>query len=456
MGSLAVLAKQSGFDVVGCDGKIYPPMSDQLDQAGIEVYEGFDESMLQPIPNTVIVGNANQPRGTAAVEYVLNERFSYTSAAAWLGDVLLQHREVIAVSGTHGKTTTSSMVAWILDYGGKTPGYLIGGVPTNFGVSAETGKSKYFVVEADEYDTSYFDRRSKFVHYRPSTLIINNIEFDHADIFEDLEAIKFQFHHLIRTVPGTGRIIVPIRDANVADTLAKGCWTPLSYFDADPDEETRNHLHSVPDAWYTESLNKDRSSFEVIHDNAEVGVVHWSLQGSHNASNAVAAIAAASNIGISPEIACEALSKFTGVKRRMEVVFDNGVLTIYDDFAHHPTAIEKTLEGLRKHVGNAEIVAVVEPRTHTMSLGTLQEDLKKCAADADRIYWFKGEQIQWDIEAVAAAYSVPSIVTTDLDYLVKEICNSPSRRRHVVIMSNGSFGGIYDLIRTRLAKSKPI
>ena len=456
MGSLAMLAKQNGFEVEGCDAKIYPPMSDQLAQAGIRVFEGFDESMLQPPPDTVIIGNANQPRGVPAVEYILNEELNYTSAAAWLGEVLLDARHVIAVAGTHGKTTTSSMIAWILEFSGKSPGYLIGGVPTNFGRSADLGKPPFFVVEADEYDTSYFDRRSKFIHYRPNTLVINNIEFDHADIFDDLEAIKFQFHHLIRTVPGKGRIIVPTNDPNVHDTLQRGCWSPLSYCEVNSRGEGKDQPKEVTDIWRVQANNADFSEFSVHHNGEEVGSVAWCLQGVHNGNNAIASIAAAAHVGVSPQDACDALSEFTGVKRRMEVIADDGMLTVYDDFAHHPTAIRKTLEGLRKHVGEAEVVAVVEPRTHTMSLGTLQNDLKTCAKEADRVYWFKGEQIQWDIESVALAYSVPSIVTSDLAYLVDEICTAPNHRRHVVLMSNGSFGGIYDLIRERLEPSKPV
>ena len=300
MGSLAVLAKQSGFDVSGCDGTIYPPMSDQLKLAEIKVYEGFDESMLSPKPDVVVVGNANQPRGTPAIEYILNERLNYTSAAAWLGDVVMHDRHVIAVSGTHGKTTTSSMVSWILEYAGLAPGFLIGGVPCNFDTPARLGQEPYFVVEADEYDTSYFDRRSKFIHYRPRSLIINNIEFDHADIFPDLEAIKFQFHHLVRAVPGNGRIIAPVIDSAVKDVLSRGCWSPLTYFYADPNDQTLAQLKTHDDVWYSNSLDDAGTAFEVFQNGVNLGTVNWSMQGSHNASNALAAIVAATDIGVTP------------------------------------------------------------------------------------------------------------------------------------------------------------
>ena len=441
MGSLAQLAKALGYVVSGSDRALYPPMSDQLDAAGINVHEGFDPTQLEPAPDLVVVGNAGLPRGHEAIEYILNKGLPYTSGAAWLGEVVLRDRWVLAASGTHGKSTTASMLAWVLEHAGLSPGYLIGGVPKNLELSARLGDTPFFVVEADEYDTSYFDRRSKFVHYRPRTLIINNLEYDHADIFPDLAAIQTQFNHVLRTVPGEGLVIAPSADDNVDDTLKAGCWTPVARFGREP---VKHGLPTDSGVWFHPGdAESDGSAFEVCLNGQALGRVEWQLLGAHNVNNALAAIVAARHAGVAPEVSIEALSAFEGVKRRLEVIYDDGRTRVYDDFAHHPTAIRSTLEGLRKSVGSDEIIAVIEPRTHTMSLGTLRNELKTCAAPADQAIWFRGENIKWDVAELASECVVPSRVFDDVDRLVEHLSAPGARRRHIVIMSNGSFGGIY-------------
>ncbi len=446
MGSLALLAREKGYVVSGSDKALYPPMSDQLAAADIELYEGFDPAQLDPVPDLVVIGNAGLPRGHPGVEFVLEQGLPYTSGAEFLGREILADRWVLAVSGTHGKTTTASMLAWILDQAGLEPGYLIGGVPKNFARPARLGSDPFFIVEADEYDTSYFDRRSKFVHYRPRTLIINNLEFDHADIFPDLAAIQTQFHHLIRTVPAGGLIVAPANDDHVHELLQMGCWTPTARFgppSARPPLETDNGDH-----WSATDL--DGSAFDVQLGEAPVGRVSWSLLGEHNRMNALAAIAAARHVGVRPEDAVESLGRFEGVLRRMDLIAEVGEVSVYDDFAHHPTAIRQTLQGLRKKVGNEEIIAVVEPRSHTMSLGTLRDELTTCCAPADAVYWFRGENIRWDLSEVVQACVVPAHQHDDLDKLMDALAKLPRRRRHIVIMSNGSFGNIYKLLPDRL------
>ena len=444
MGSLALLAKETGHRVAGFDGKIYPPMSEQLEDAAIDVFEGFEPSQLKPPPDLVIVGNAQLPRGHPAIEHVLNQNLPYVSGAQWLGEAVLRRRWPIAVSGTHGKTTTASMIAHILDEAGLDPGFLIGGVPGNFGASSRLGGGAHFVVEADEYDTSYFDRRSKFVHYRPRTLVVNNLELDHADIFDDLGQIQTQFHHLLRTVPGNGLVVVPAEDENVQAVLDMGCWTPVARFGA---EAMGDGEH-----WCAIDAAADGSRFTVQRNGENLGEVSWSLIGEHNVSNALAAIAASHHAGVSATRAVAALGGFAGVKRRMEVVVERDNTTIYDDFAHHPTAIRTTLEGLRARVGNERILAVVEPRTHTMSLGTLRAALVECAAAADEIVWFQGANIRWDVKEIAQASPKPATVETDLDRLLENIVGQAgeAHRTHVVLMSNGAFGGIHERLRQRL------
>lgn len=445
MGSLAQLAKEMGLAVSGSDKALYPPMSDQLAAAGIEVFEGFEPAQLDPAPDLVVVGNAGLPRGHPAIEYVLEKGLPYTSGAQWLGDVVLRDRWVIAVSGTHGKTTTASMVAWILDHAGLKPGYLIGGVPLNLQASARLGDAPFFVVEADEYDTSYFDRRSKFVHYRPRTLIVNNLEFDHADIFDDIGQIQTQFHNLLRTVPSGGLVLAPSNDEHVDELLHRGSWTPVARVGEDKPRKTIEQDNG--EHWHVGGLSSDGSTFDVMLNDEKFGRIDWSQTGKHNQTNALNAIAAARHAGVPPGAAIEALNAFRGVKRRMEVIYESPGMTVYDDFAHHPTAVRSTLEGLRKRVGEAEIIAVVEPRTHTMSLGTLRHELTTCCAAADRAFWFRGENIKWDLSEIVHACVVPAKMYDNHSTLIKAIVAERDRGSdkptHVVIMSNGGFGGIY-------------
>ena len=452
MGSLAILAKEAGYEVSGSDSKLYPPMSDLLREAAIDVFEGFDPSQLEPAPDLVILGNAGLPRGHAGVEYVLEKGLPYSSGAEWLGREMLANRWVIAASGTHGKTSTASMVAWILEYAGMQPGFLIGGAPNNFQVSARLGDSPFFVVEADEYDTSYFDRRSKFVHYHPRTLIINNLEYDHADIFDDLAAIQAQFHLLLRTVPGNGLIIAPELDDHVNQVLKAGCWTPVSRINVNLREATqRNRIEAeTGEQWHAQNARSDGGEFEVCLNEESFGTLSWDLLGNHNVSNALAAIAAARHAGVPAATAVAALSEFKGVKRRMELIATVGQTRIYDDFAHHPTAIRTTLQGLRNAVGGEEVIAIIEPRTHTMSLGALQEELKNCCAPADQVMWFRGPNIKWDIFEVASNCVVDATVDDNLDTLIERVVKLADKPRHIVIMSNGAFEGIYERLPARL------
>lgn len=452
MGSLAQLAREQGHRVSGSDTALYPPMSEQLAKADIELFEGFEASQLDPAPDLVVIGNAGLPRGHPGVEAVLESGIAYTSGAEFLGREILRDRWVLAVSGTHGKTTTASMLTWILEQAGLSPGYLIGGVPKNFAHSARLGESPFFVVEADEYDTSYFDRRSKFAHYRPRTLIINNLEYDHADIFPDLAAIQTQFHNLIRAVPGSGLIIAPSQDDNVSETLQLGCWTPITRFGP---PMTRQPLpQDNGERWDTRALSSDGSEFEITLNDAPLGTLRWDQLGEHNAHNALAAIAAARHVGVRAEDAIGSLAGFEGVKRRMDLIAQIGKVSVFDDFAHHPTAIRKTLQGLRKKVGSDEIIAVIEPRSHTMSLGTLRDDLATCCAAADEVYWYRGENIRWDLNEVVQHSVIPAHQHDNLQRLIEVLAQLPDKgkARHIVIMSNGSFGGIYQLLIDRLNK----
>lgn len=453
MGSLALLAREAGYRVSGSDQALYPPMSDQLAAADIEVFEGFDEAQLDPEPDLVVVGNAGLPRGHPGIEAVLNRGLRYSSGAQWLGEAILRDRWVLAVSGTHGKTTGASLLTWILEQAGLAPGYLIGGVPQNFDRPARLGEAPFFVVEADEYDTSYFDRRAKFAHYRPRTLVINNLEYDHADIYPDLDAIQTQFHQLLRTVPGNGLVVAPAQDDGVAETLARGCWTPVSRFGSG--EIRRPTALETGERWTAKLVDRDGSRFEVLLNGEAMGRVEWPLVGEHNVDNGLAALIAARHAGVPPAIACQALSAFVGVKRRLELIYSAEGVRVYDDFAHHPTAIRATLQGLRKRVGSDEIVAVIEPRSHTMSLGTLRHDLTTCCAAADRVLWFRGDNIRWDLAEVVQHCVVPASQYDDLDRLMDELTRPSEktrpRTRHIVIMSNGSFGGIYQRLPERLA-----
>ncbi|MFA5631632.1 MAG: UDP-N-acetylmuramate:L-alanyl-gamma-D-glutamyl-meso-diaminopimelate ligase [Porticoccaceae bacterium] len=441
MGSLAQLAKAAGHRVSGCDANVYPPMSTQLANAGIELIEGFDPAQLEPAPDLVVVGNA-MSRGNPCVEYMLDKGLAYTSGPQWLGDFFLRDKWVLAVAGTHGKTTTASMLAWILEYAGMAPGYLIGGVPGNFATSARVGDTPFFVVEADEYDTAFFDKRSKFLHYHARTVILNNLEYDHADIFPDLAAIQTQFHHLIRTVPSQGLIIHPQADANLQAVLEKGCWTAT---------ETLG-----PDGWRARVVEADGSVFQVFLGDEDCGEVRWPLSGAHNVDNALAAIAAARHAGVRPQTACAALCEFAGVKRRMEVLGDIGNIRVYDDFAHHPTAIASTLEGLRNRVGAEKIIAVLEPRSNTMKLGIHRDSLAASTKAADQVLWFQPDTIAWSLEE-AIADGARSRVIADLSHLVAETvaaAGASAEPAHVVIMSNGGFMGFHDKLLAALRAEK--
>ncbi len=449
MGSLAQLARELGHEVYGSDRELYPPMSDQLSAANIRVYRGFEPGHLKPPPDLVVIGNAGLPRGTEAVESVLDSGLPYTSGAEWLGDAVLPGRWTLAVAGTHGKTTTASMLAWILECAGLAPGYLIGGVPRNFNRSARLGDGACFVVEADEYDTSYFDRRSKFVHYRPRTLVINNLEFDHADIFPDLGAIQTQFHHLVRAVPGSGLIVAPSRDEAANEVLQMGCWTPVARFGPGPPGEPVDRDNG--DLWSLRNSSRDGGAFDIALGAEVMGRVSWTLLGEHNMANALGAVAAARHAGVPVPVAIAALNRFAGVKRRLEILARVGNVTVYDDFAHHPTAIRTTLQGLRDRVGGDEILAIVEPRSHTMSLGTLRGQLTTCCAPADAAFWFQGDNIRWNLREVVSNCVVPARMFDDLDSLMAAAAVASTKRpRHIVILSNGGFQGIHGKLPARL------
>ncbi|MGR5559053.1 UDP-N-acetylmuramate:L-alanyl-gamma-D-glutamyl-meso-diaminopimelate ligase [Vibrio fortis] len=437
MGGAAVLARQLGHKVTGCDANVYPPMSTLLESQGIEIIEGFDPSQLEPRPDLVVIGNA-MSRGNPCVEYVLNNNLKYTSGPQWLQEFLLHDRWVLAVSGTHGKTTTASMLAWILEDCGYAPGFLVGGVLGNFGISARLGESMFFVVEADEYDSAFFDKRSKFVHYHPRTLVMNNLEFDHADIFDDLEAIKRQFHHLIRTVPGNGRIFAPQQDRALEDVLSRGCWSDTEFAGEESD-------------WRAEKLVKDGSQFNVFFQGECVGMVDWPLVGDHNVNNALMAIAAARHVGVTPDLACESLAKFINTKRRLELKGEVAGVTVYDDFAHHPTAIELTLGGLRNKVGNNKIIAVLEPRSATMKRGVHKETLADSLKQADSTFLFQPDNIDWSVKDVADACHQPAVVSDDLDALVASIVEQAQPGDQILVMSNGGFGGIHQKLLDGLA-----
>jgi UDP-N-acetylmuramate: L-alanyl-gamma-D-glutamyl-meso-diaminopimelate ligase len=438
MGSLAQLAQALGHRVTGCDTHVYPPMSTQLAQAGIEVIEGFDVAQLEPQPDLVVVGNVIS-RGNSLLEEVLNRNIPYTSGPQWLGDYLLRDKWVLAVAGTHGKTTTATMLAWILEFAGMAPGYLIGGVPGNFPTSARLGETDFFVVEADEYDSAFFDKRSKFVHYRPRTLIMNNLEYDHADIFPDLAAIQRQFHHLVRTVPGQGLIVYPAKDDALNDVLVQGCWSETSQFGGQEDACE----------WRYRPRRVDGSLFEVLFQDASAGQVEWPLSGEHNMRNGLAAIAAARHVGVPVEVSCAALSEFAGVKRRMELLGEINGKRVYDDFAHHPTAIATTLAGLRARVGDAPVYAVIEPRSNTMKQGVHQQSLLNASEDADQVLWFEPEGLTWSLRELMADAHGHKVYDT-VDEIVEAVAATAPAESHIVIMSNGGFGGIHQKLLQRL------
>lgn len=455
MGGAAVLARQLGHKVTGSDANVYPPMSTLLESQGIEIIEGFDPQQLEPRPDLVVIGNA-MSRGNPCVEYVLNNNLKYTSGPQWLQEFLLHDRWVLAVSGTHGKTTTSSMLAWILEDCGYAPGFLVGGVLGNFGISARLGESMFFVVEADEYDSAFFDKRSKFVHYHPRTLVMNNLEFDHADIFDDLEAIKRQFHHLVRTVPSNGRIFSPRQDSAIEDVLERGCWSETEYSsEASLNQETDALVNQPSEEslndWRAEKLVKDGSQFNVYFQNEKVGKVDWNLVGDHNVNNALMAIAAARHVGVTPDLGCESLAKFINTKRRLELKGEVAEVKVYDDFAHHPTAIELTLGGLRNKVGDKKIIAVLEPRSATMKRGVHKETLAGSLKQADSTYLFQPDNIDWSVQDIADACHQPAYVSDDMDAFVSRIVAEAQPQDQILVMSNGGFGGIHQKLLDALA-----
>lgn len=432
MGGLALLARDRGFTVSGSDANVYPPMSDQLAAAGINVMQGYLAEHLQPAPDMVVMGNA-MSRGNPAVEYVLNQGLPYISGPQWLAENILVNRWVLAVSGTHGKTTTSSMLAWILEYAGMQPGFLIGGVPGNFGQSAAIGHTPFFVIEADEYDTAFFDKRSKFVHYHPRTLVINNLEFDHADIFADLAAIQTQFHHLIRTVPAEGLVITPYDVAAIEQTLERGCWTPRQTLDGEQAD------------WQLTGMAEDGHCFTVQHQQ-QSAQVNWSLLGKHNVNNALAAIAAAHHVGVTIEHACEALNQFKGVKRRLELRGVCRGIKVYDDFAHHPTAIATTLQGLRANIGKQRLIAVLEPRSNTMKMGVHEQTLAASLQAADKVILYQDPHLTWSLDSIQQQLGENSVLHRSIDDVVAQLVSQSKSGDHIVVMSNGGFGGIHQKI----------
>jgi UDP-N-acetylmuramate: L-alanyl-gamma-D-glutamyl-meso-diaminopimelate ligase len=441
MGGLALIARELGHEVTGSDAGCYPPMSTQLEQQGIGLFDGYSADNLKPEPDLVIIGNALS-RGNIELEAVLQQGLRYTSGAQWLADtVLYDQRWVLAVAGTHGKTSTSSMLAWILEHAGLSPGFLIGGVAGNFAISARLGNTPFFVIEADEYDTAFFDKRSKFVHYRPRTLVLNNLEFDHADIFPDLAAIQTQFHHLLRTVPANGLIISQSNDAALGAVIERGCWTNIEYF-------------GVEGSWQARTLVEDGSQFEVLLNGELVGEISWSMLGQFNMHNALAAIAAARHAGVPAVVAVEALSEFKGIKRRLELRGEVGGVCIYDDFAHHPTAIAATVGALRKRIGDKRLVAVLEPRSNTMRMGVHKDQLAKSLDEADRVVLVQPADIDWDLDQVTMSLNGRATLLSSVDeavgYLQSEVCAGDN----VLIMSNGGFGGIHGKLLMALEQNR--
>lgn len=435
MGGVAQLARAAGHRVTGCDANVYPPMSEQLQLAGIELIGGYDPAQLALKPDVFVVGNAIS-RGNPLLEAILDQGLAYVSGPQWLAEHVLQGRWVLGVAGTHGKTTTASMLAWILEDAGLAPGFLIGGVPRNFAVSARLGATPFFVIEADEYDTAFCDKRSKFLHYRPRTLVLNNLEFDHADIFADLAAIETQFQHLLRTLPSSGLIVSNAAEASLERVLARGCWTPVVRFN-DP-------------AGYR-AVGDDADGSLALHGPAGlVGRTAWALAGAHNRANAVAALLAARHVGVPLEQGLAALSRFQSVKRRLEVRGEVGGVTVYDDFAHHPTAIATTLAGLRRKVGAARILAVLEPRSNTMKLGVLKDRLAESLQAADRVYCYAAN-LGWDAAAALAPLGERALVEADFERLLAQVLAEARAGDHVLIMSNGGFGGIHARLLAALA-----
>ena len=431
MGGIAAIAKQSGYRVTGCDANVYPPMSTQLEAQGIELIEGFGVEQLELKPDVLVIGNVVS-RGNPLMEEILNRNLPYASGPQWLADTLLRDKWVLGVAGTHGKTTTTSMLAWILEHAGLNPGFLIGGVPQNFGISARITESPFFVIEADEYDTAFFDKRSKFVHYHPRTAVLNNLEFDHADIFPDLTAIETQFHHLVRTVPGNGLVVCNGREESLQRVIQRGCWTPVERFGSD-------------DGWNIGAND------QVSLNGKMQGTLQWDLLGEHNRMNALAALAAARHAGVPVAQGLAALAEFKNVKRRMEVRGTVNGITVYDDFAHHPTAIDTTVAGLRHKVGKARILAVLEPRSNTMKLGVMKDVLPGSLKDADLVFCY-GANLGWDAAASLAPLGDKAVVRDDLGQLIETIAGAAKPGDQILVMSNGGFGGIHEKLLQRLAQ----
>jgi UDP-N-acetylmuramate: L-alanyl-gamma-D-glutamyl-meso-diaminopimelate ligase len=443
MGGIAAIARAAGHKVTGSDRNVYPPMSTQLAELGIGITEGFDESQLDPRPDVVVVGNV-MARGAPVIEALLDGNIPYASGPEWLAREVLRDRWVLAVAGTHGKTTTSSLLAQLLDHAGLAPGFLIGGVPGNFNVSARLGAGPFFVIEADEYDTAFFDKRAKFVHYRPRTLILNNLEYDHADIYPDLDSIRRQFHHLVRTVPGSGRIVVNAADANLAQTLAMGCWTPTESFG-----------RGAGALWSARApAGSDYSRFELLHGGVALGEVNWNQLGGHNVDNALAAVAAARHAGVPVARSIEGLAAFRGVRRRMELVGEAAGVRVYDDFAHHPTAITTTIDGLRRRIGNARLIAVLEPRSNTMRLGVHRDSLAPSLAGADATWLYAPPDLGWDIGSVTGPLGSRAHSAATIEGLLDDLDAHLRPGDQVLVMSNGGFGGLHrkllDRLRARL------
>ena len=440
MGGLAALAREAGHRVTGCDTNVYPPMSTQLQALGIELIEGFGAEQLEFKPDVFVIGNVvTRGERFPLMEAILDAGLPYVSGPQWLAEHVLQGRHVLAVAGTHGKTSTTSMLAWILEYAGLKPGFLVGGVPQNFGVSARLGEGQPFVIEADEYDTAFFDKRSKFVHYRPRTAVLNNLEHDHADIFPDLAAIETQFHHLVRTVPASGRLIVNAREESLQRVIARGCWSEVQRFGAKKEEAGMLRARGEPQA------------FDVLRGSLKVARVEWSLIGEHNQLNALAAIAAAEHVGVDPEQAATALAEFQNVRRRMELRGEVRGIRVYDDFAHHPTAIRTTVNGLRRRIAPADrILAIFEPRSNTMKLGTMKAQLPWALEEVD-LAFCNQQGLTWDAKEALAPMGAQAIVGADVDALVAAVAKVAKPGDHLLCMSNGGFGGIHDKLLQRLA-----
>lgn len=458
MGGLAVLAKQAGHRVTGCDVNVYPPMSTQLEAQGITLIEGFDPEQTALAPDLYVIGNVVS-RGNPLMEAILNQGLRYISGPQWIGEQLLRDKWVLAVAGTHGKTTTASMLAWILEYAGYAPGFLIGGIPLNFGVSARLSgttieggdkKSSFFVIEADEYDTAFFDKRSKFVHYSAKTAVLNNLEFDHADIFPDIAAIETQFHHLVRTVPGIGRLIVNAKEPALQRVVQRGSWSEQEFF-ADQGEASGAVAHAE---W--QLMLKEGEDFDVFFKSELQGTVRWSLNGAHNRLNALAAIAAARHVGVAPAIAISALAEFVNVKRRMELRGEVGGIKVIDDFAHHPTAIATTIQGLRHQIGSSRILAVLEPRSNTMKMGAIKQAIPASLKDADLVFVYGAQSgkdaIGWDLMETFDELGDKATIHHHLSSLVADIVQQARAGDHILVMSNGGFGGVHQMLLDALAQ----